>query len=153
MRLAAHRDTCHTLTCTEPASSAWCSAPIAGGPRPTCRSTRSPGVACVARSSTTCAAKIPARAPSADALAPGWLLVGARGRLFRMCGDFQIAEPYNGFDAIGSGGPYALGALHATAKHEPVARIRLALTTAETFTPNVRRPFTVCQLARQTPAV
>jgi ATP-dependent protease HslVU (ClpYQ) peptidase subunit len=89
---------------------------------------------------------------NADALAPGWLLVGARGRLFRMCGDFQIAEPYQGFDAIGSGGPYALGALHATSTTEPRARIRGALLTAETFTPNVRRPFTVRQLARQAAA-
>lgn len=83
-----------------------------------------------------------------EALAPGWLLVGARGRLFRMCGDFQIAEPYQGFDAIGSGGPYALGALHATTTLAPLARLRGALHTAEAFTPNVRRPFTTRQLAR-----
>lgn len=81
-----------------------------------------------------------------DALAPGWLLVGARGRLFRMCGDFQIAEPYQRFDAIGTGGPFALGALHATADLTPRQRIRAALHTAETFTPNVRRPFTTRQL-------
>lgn len=78
-------------------------------------------------------------------LSPGWLLVGARGRLFRMCGDYQIAEPYRGFDAIGTGGPFALGALHATAALTPRARVRCALETAAAFTPNVRRPFTTCQ--------
>lgn len=43
-----------------------------------------------------------------------WWLVGFKGRLFGIFGDFQVGERLEGFDAIGCGGDYALGALAAT---------------------------------------
>ena len=43
----------------------------------------------------------------------GTFLVGVRGRLFRVADDYQTGETLDGYDAIGSGGPVALGALHA----------------------------------------
>ncbi len=74
----------------------------------------------------------------------GTFLVGVHGRLFQVQGDFQVAESQNNFDAIGSGGSVALGAMCAShGYNNPKERIRLALSAAEMFSAGVRRPFVI----------
>jgi len=45
----------------------------------------------------------------------GTFLVATRGRIFYIDSDYQVGESVHGFDAVGRGESYALGALHATA--------------------------------------
>lgn len=77
----------------------------------------------------------------------GTFLVGTRGRLFRVDGDFQVGEALDGFDAIGCGDDVALGALFATAENNMSAdeRIMLALRAAERSSAGVRGPFSVAR--------
>jgi ATP-dependent protease HslVU (ClpYQ) peptidase subunit len=74
----------------------------------------------------------------------GTFLVGVRGRLYEVHGDYQIAKPADGFAAVGCGDQVALGALYATAGRgmRPRARVKLALRAAERFNAGVRGPFT-----------
>lgn len=71
----------------------------------------------------------------------GSFLVGHAGRLFAIHGDYQVAEPANGYDAVGCGEGFAKGALFATAKHTPADRIATALAAAEAHSAGVRGPF------------
>lgn len=74
----------------------------------------------------------------------GGMLIGYRGRLFEMGGDFGVLEPLHGYSAIGSGGDFALGALYATQRtRSPVNRLMYALSAAEEHGQGVRRPFVV----------
>jgi hypothetical protein len=78
----------------------------------------------------------------------GVFLVGVAGRLFRVDGDFQVGEPLDGYDAVGCGEDFALGALHATAGAGMPAGMRVltALKAAERHCAGVRGPFTLaCQ--------
>jgi ATP-dependent protease HslVU (ClpYQ) peptidase subunit len=62
----------------------------------------------------------------------GGVVLGIRGRIFRIdisCGVLEIAGDY---EAIGSGGTYALGALFATAG-DPLARVAQAVAAAIRF--------------------
>jgi ATP-dependent protease HslVU (ClpYQ) peptidase subunit len=72
----------------------------------------------------------------------GVFLVGYAGRLFRIEADYQVGESARGYDAVGCGEAYALGALHAMGNHvEPLARVERALAAAEQHSAHVRRPF------------
>lgn len=72
----------------------------------------------------------------------GHFLVGVRGRLFHIAGDFQVGESVHGFDATGCGDHIALGSLYSSAKiKDPQERVKLALAAAETFSAGVRGPF------------
>ncbi|MDT0448486.1 hypothetical protein [Streptomyces hesseae] len=73
----------------------------------------------------------------------GTFLVGIYGRLFTVYDDYQIAEPADGYAAVGCGGEFALGALHATAGLglKPRARLSLALTAAGYHSAGVSAPF------------
>lgn len=73
----------------------------------------------------------------------GEFLVGYRGRIFRVCSDYQVGENLAPFDAVGCGAELALGALHATREKSPCDRVTLALEAAEAFSAGVRRPFLV----------
>jgi len=79
---------------------------------------------------------------NADVETGGTFLVGCAGRLFRVDSDFQVGERADGFDAIGCGDSYALGAL-ACLPPDMGARDRLhsALQTAAHFSAGVRGPF------------
>ena len=81
-----------------------------------------------------------------EAEAGGHFLVGYRGRLFRVEGDYQVGESVYGFDAVGCGQNAALGSLHATPKLEPRRRVALALEIAEKCSAGVRAPFHVLGL-------
>jgi len=73
------------------------------------------------------------------------LLVGVRGRLYGISGNFNVYADAHPWLTIGDGAPQALGALYATscASLEPEARLRLALEAAAYYTKTVRPPFTV----------
>lgn len=71
----------------------------------------------------------------------GVFLVGYKGRLFRVEGDYQIGLPVDGFDACGCGEAFAIGVLCATPSMAPRERVRLALDTAERRSAGVRAPF------------
>jgi hypothetical protein len=76
----------------------------------------------------------------------GQFLVGVRGRLFEIEGDYQVAETVDAFSAVGGGASYALGSL-ATTEGVPdipaTARIQQALAAAERFSAGVRGPVNV----------
>lgn len=76
----------------------------------------------------------------------GEFLVGYRGRLFRVCSDYQVGIPADGFDAVGCGGSIACGALFATPNMVGRERAELALMAAERLSAGVRGPFTILAL-------
>jgi len=71
----------------------------------------------------------------------GTFLVGYRGQLFAVHEDYQVGEPLDGFDAVGSGAELARGALFATRGRAPRRRIEIALQAAERMNAGVRGPF------------
>lgn len=73
----------------------------------------------------------------------GTLLVGVRGKLFAIHGDFQVCHPRTQYDAIGSGVDVALGALHVTKGMPPRTRVRRALEASEAHACGVRRPWRI----------
>jgi hypothetical protein len=76
----------------------------------------------------------------------GPLLVGYRHRLYAVDTDYAI-HPADGYTAIGSGAPYALGSLHATdGLPHPRSRVEAALHAAHTHCTSVRPPFTIHDL-------
>jgi hypothetical protein len=75
----------------------------------------------------------------------GTFLVGVRGRLFAVCSDYQVGENAFGFDAVGCGEAPAKGALFATSRLSPYARLTRALKAAEQFNTGVRGPFRFVQ--------
>lgn len=74
------------------------------------------------------------------------VLVGHKGRLFRIESDYQVGEYALPYTAIGSGEDAALGALFATDGLRPRERIEIALKAAEQFNAGVRGPFTILEL-------
>lgn len=74
----------------------------------------------------------------------GTFLVGWRGKLYCVQGDFQVARTVSGFDAVGCGDELALGVLYATrGRTDPRVRVRTALEAAEAYSAGVRGPFRV----------
>jgi ATP-dependent protease HslVU (ClpYQ) peptidase subunit len=73
----------------------------------------------------------------------GTFIVGWRGRVFVVHDDFQIAESADGFNSVGIGANYALGALHGMNGHAPKEKVRIALEAAERFSGGVGGPFTI----------
>lgn len=77
----------------------------------------------------------------------GFFLVGYKGNLYQIEGDFQVGECADDFDSVGCGSSYALGALYITRKNKnPRDRILQALETAEYFSTGVKRPFVIEKL-------
>jgi ATP-dependent protease HslVU (ClpYQ) peptidase subunit len=71
----------------------------------------------------------------------GTFLVGYRGRLFKVEGDYQISVPLDGFNAAGCGSQVALGAIFASGHLQGRERAELALQAAERHSAGVRGPF------------
>jgi ATP-dependent protease HslVU (ClpYQ) peptidase subunit len=73
------------------------------------------------------------------------LLVGVRGRLYGVSGNFNVYADTYPWLAQGDGAPQALGAMYATLGLllDPEARLLLALEAAAHYTKTVRPPFTV----------
>jgi hypothetical protein len=74
-------------------------------------------------------------------------LVGIRGAMFQVFGDFYVQSPYYPYAAAGSGDNNALGVLFALEKTNvtmsPVDRVRLALEAAHEFNAGCRPPFDI----------
>lgn len=70
----------------------------------------------------------------------GQFLVGIHGRLFLIDSDYQVGESSAGFDTVGCGHAYALGAMGVT-RGDPRRRVLRALRVAERFSAGVRGPF------------
>lgn len=91
-----------------------------------------------------------------EAIPESYALVGYRGRLFTVWGDFGWTESSEPYAAIGCGAPYALGALatlQQTTAMAPSDRVRQALAVAAKFSAGVREPFHVIEvLAGEAPA-
>jgi len=75
----------------------------------------------------------------------GEFLVGFRGQLYHIEGDYQVGIRTDGFDAVGSGDQVALGSLHTSAvtKGGAEARVRMALEAAAALNAHVRGPFRI----------
>ncbi len=73
-----------------------------------------------------------------------YFLVGLRGKLFNIQGDYQIGQPAAGFDAVGSGADIAIGAMHASSNLlGPERRIKRALEASALNNAAVRPPFVI----------
>jgi len=75
----------------------------------------------------------------------GSALIGYKGKLYVLEGDWNIGEPNMDYAAIGSGSAVALGALYASVKASksmtPKARIEAALEAASEYAVGVAPPF------------
>ena len=77
----------------------------------------------------------------------GQFLLGYRGKLYSIDSDYQVGLMADGFDAVGSGAEYALGALKVSERMQPTRRIKRALEVAAHFNMAVAPPFVVKTLA------
>ena len=81
-----------------------------------------------------------------DSESGGLFLVGYKDRLFKIEDDFQVGERVDRFDAIGSGGDFALGALYVlpNLKGRSIEEnLITALEVAEYLSFGVESPFTI----------
>ena len=70
-------------------------------------------------------------------------LVGYNGLLYEILVDFQLNEVAGDFTAIGSGSPYAMGAMFATKRvKDPIKRVEIALQAACQYDSSCAPPFT-----------
>jgi ATP-dependent protease HslVU (ClpYQ) peptidase subunit len=76
----------------------------------------------------------------------GGFLVGAAGHLYHVCEDFAVTSSDDGLMAIGSGSPYALGAMEARKDMPPRDRILLALEVAAKFNIGCGPPYVVMEV-------
>jgi hypothetical protein len=74
---------------------------------------------------------------------PWSLLLAVGGKLSRICSHFTVRESQTGYDAIGSGTPFALGSLASTVGQPPRVRVETALKAAELHVPSVKGPFCI----------
>ena len=76
----------------------------------------------------------------------GHFLVGWRGELYHVEGDYQVAREAQGYAACGCGCDLALGSLFSTERlgtSKPKPRLLMALEAAAEFSAGVRPPFTI----------
>lgn len=76
----------------------------------------------------------------------GTFLVGVRGKLFCVEGDFQVGESAEPFEAVGCGNQIARGAMYALRDRDLLTaedKVLRALSAAERFSAGVRGPFVV----------
>lgn len=73
------------------------------------------------------------------------MLVGVCGQLYHITSSFSVTTRTEGFNCIGSGDAYALGAMEALKGLPPKERILRALEISAKFSIGVREPFTVLE--------
>lgn len=88
-----------------------------------------------------------------DATEGGTFLVGYKGTLYTVQGDYQVGIPSSPFDSVGCGSDLALGALFATKGMDPKDRVEMALSAASAYSAGVAPPFTIMKLAGEAPKV
>ena len=73
------------------------------------------------------------------------MMIGWRGKLFIMGRDFAVIEPYRGYEAIGIGQEYALGAMNILEKtdYSPREKIKLAMDAACAHSKGCSPPYTI----------
>lgn len=79
----------------------------------------------------------------------GDFIVGYKGNLYNICEDFQIEKPADNFACVGSGMPYAYGAMKILIENKLLSAeeiITKALEVAEYYNPFVRKPFNIMSL-------
>lgn len=78
------------------------------------------------------------------------IIVGLRGRIFTVHGDYAVGSALGDFDVIGSGSRVAQGSLYSTRGNpNPHARLEEALDAATYFTSGVRPPYTFVRTAAE----
>ena len=85
----------------------------------------------------------------ADAGVGGTFLLGYRGTLYQIEGDFQVGIPAEQYAAVGCGQDLALGAMYAaksTGVKDPTKLLTVALEAAEKFSGGVQRPFNLLSI-------
>lgn len=75
----------------------------------------------------------------------GSILVGIENKLFKISPDFQVAESYLDYAAVGCGTDYAMASFYNNKDSLPYERLIKALETAEFFSAGVSKPFTVIE--------
>jgi hypothetical protein len=78
-------------------------------------------------------------------------LLGYRGKVYQVENAFSAFRITRGFDAVGCGAKYAVGALVAAStriKQSPRQRVEMALEAAEACNAGVARPFTIIHGAK-----
>lgn len=80
----------------------------------------------------------------------GTFVVGYKGKLFEIHGDFQVAIPYDNFTAVGCGEDLCKGSLFSTKNTDMDLRqrVKIALQSAERFSGGVRGPFVIKKLEK-----
>lgn len=78
----------------------------------------------------------------------GKFLVGLRGRIFCVESDLSVLERAEGYDAVGCGAAFALGAM-SVLRTKPRTRLRAALQAAETHGSGVRPPFRIISVGKR----
>lgn len=71
----------------------------------------------------------------------GFCLLGYKGKLYTMQGDFSVVRFLGGICATGSGVDYALGAMYSCGKQKPMDILASGLHAAANFVTTVREPF------------
>lgn len=85
----------------------------------------------------------------------GIFLIGYKGNLYKVEGDFQVGKSFDNYDACGCGEYYALGALsqldslYSNDKMLPTDKVIRSLRSAERFSAGVRRPFVIEYLKKE----
>lgn len=79
----------------------------------------------------------------------GTFLLGYRGKLYTIEGDYQVAAAVDGFSSCGCGDAIARGSLFSTTGKPPIERIEIALKAAERFSAGVRGPFLILETETQ----
>lgn len=86
--------------------------------------------------------------PNGMSAIQGQVMVGIRGKLFVVHGDYAVLATADGVDAIGCGSDFALGSLYSTSgikDIKPQDRILEALNAAALFSSGVCPPFVIDQ--------
>ena len=79
----------------------------------------------------------------------GGILIGYRGMLYNLEGNFQLVVAANGYNAIGSGGPAAMGSLRATrGDRNARKRVLKALEAAAEENAGVAPPFVIVSVKK-----
>jgi hypothetical protein len=78
----------------------------------------------------------------------GTLLIGYRGRLFKIFSDFQVGIPLAHYEAAGCGDDMCNGAFFAmkSLTVDPAVQVEIALQAAEAHSGGVRGPFNILTL-------
>lgn len=85
-----------------------------------------------------------------DVCFEGEMLVGYRGKLYKLQGNFQLIHSAAGYDATGSGGELAMGSLGATKKmSNPRKRLLAALEVSAAGNAGVAPPFVVVSVKKR----